>query len=214
MEPIEVNPVRIKVTAIIRKAILSGEFSGGQALSLTDMAEQLGVSRTPVREAFQTLSAEGLIELRMNKGAIVQPIDAKFVRDHFDTRILLEGETAALAANAAFDWENVIKSHAWAEENAVTMPMEAYRDYNFQFHSSIWRAADNHKLYQYAEALWNGPSVGRFDSPAEHRARSVWEHRSILDALLQKDAAAARRAMQTHLRNSKEKMLESFSTLL
>ena len=101
MESLEIMPVRIRITAILRKAIYSGEYKSGEELSLTRIAAQLGVSRTPVREAFQALAAEGLITLRMNKGAIVNRIDRKFIKDTFEMRILLEAEAAARAAAAA-----------------------------------------------------------------------------------------------------------------
>ncbi len=75
METIEVLPIRVRVTAILRKELLAGEYAAGEELSLTDIAAQLGVSRTPVREAFQSLAAEGLLELRMNRGAVAVGID-------------------------------------------------------------------------------------------------------------------------------------------
>ena len=79
MESMELLPARVRITAILKKALFSGEYKSGDELSLTDIASKLGVSRTPVREAFQALEAEGLIELRMNKGAIVKPIDEKYI---------------------------------------------------------------------------------------------------------------------------------------
>ena len=91
-------PVRVQITAILRKALFSGEYKSGDELSLTETAERLGVSRPPVREAFQTLEAEGLIELRMNRGAIVKTIDEKYITDHYEMRILLESEAAKRAA--------------------------------------------------------------------------------------------------------------------
>lgn len=84
MESLELMPTRIRITSILKKAIFSGEIKSGDELSLTDVAGKLGVSRTPVREAFQTLASEGLITLRMNKGAIVNQIDEKFIKDIFE----------------------------------------------------------------------------------------------------------------------------------
>ena len=81
METLEMMPVRIRIAAIVRKAIYSGEYKSGDELSLTDIAAQLGVSRTPVREAFQELEGEGLITLRMNKGAVVNTVDRKFITE-------------------------------------------------------------------------------------------------------------------------------------
>ena len=77
-------PTRIRIASILRKAILSGEFKEGEELSLTDIANNLGVSRTRVHEAFQILSSENLILLRMNKGAIVKESPSKTIREHFE----------------------------------------------------------------------------------------------------------------------------------
>ena len=98
MDALELMPVRVRITSILKKAIYTGEYHSGDELSLSDVAARLGVSRTPVREAFQALEAEGLITLRMNRGAIVNQIDRKFIADIFDMRMLLESEAAARAA--------------------------------------------------------------------------------------------------------------------
>lgn len=70
---------------------------------MTDLAAKFNVSLTPVRVAFQILEQEGLLKLRMNRGAIVKGIDAKFIQDHFDMRILLEREAAFRAAQRGMD---------------------------------------------------------------------------------------------------------------
>ena len=119
---IKAMPVRVQITAILRKALFSGEYKSGDELSLTETAERLGVSRTPVREAFQTLEAEGLIELRMNRGAIVKTIDEKYITDHYEMRILLESEAAKRAAQRgmpdAADYTRI--SNHWAGLRPVT----------------------------------------------------------------------------------------------
>ena len=97
MKKITVVPTRVRIAAELRKSILNGEIKAGEELSLTGTAEKLAVSRTPVREAFQVLSEEGLIRLRMNRSAVVMQIDENYIIDHFETRALLEGEAVARA---------------------------------------------------------------------------------------------------------------------
>ena len=109
MQTLKMVPTRVRVTSILKRAIYSGEYKSGQELSLTAIAEQLGISRTPVREAFQTLAAEGLITLRMSKGAIVNKIDQKFIQDTFEMRILLES-TAAAYEFVSRDWSSDVCS--------------------------------------------------------------------------------------------------------
>ena len=98
MNQLSLMPARIRIASELRKAIYAGEYKSGDELSLTDVATQLGISRTPVREAFQELESEGLIALRMNRGAIVNKIDRKFIQDIFEMRRLLESEAVVRAA--------------------------------------------------------------------------------------------------------------------
>lgn len=210
METIQVLPIRVRVTAVLRKALLSGEYQPGEELSLTEMAAKLGVSRTPVREAFQSLAAEGLLELRMNRGAIVTGIDEKFIQDHFQVRILLEGEAAARAAENAMDTRELTALQQWAQDHRDTMSEQEYQDYNQQFHTAIWRAADNGKLFQLLTSLWNGPSSATQQRDREHEALSIQEHRQILEWIDQSREERARAAMEGHISRSMGNILFRF----
>ena len=210
MEIIEVMPIRVRVTAILRKALLAGEFQPGEELSLTDTSARLGVSRTPVREAFQSLAAEGLLELRMNRGAIVVGIDEKFIRDHFELRILLETEAVRRAAQRQIDTTRLQELQDWAEVHQDTMTEEEYRNYNQQFHEQIWRGADNQKLYALLTSLWNGPSGGNIGRDSQHEHLSIGEHRQMLAHMRRGDPEAAGRIMTGHIERSQENILRSF----
>lgn len=209
MDVVEKMPVRLKVASIIRKAILSGEFADGEALSLTDTAARLNVSRTPVREAFQLLESEGLIELRMNREAIVHKIDGEFIRDHFDMRIMLEGEAAARATERGI----VIPQ---LRELQQAIPMEdaaltaAYDAYNHDFHHLIWEGTGSKKLYGILESLWNGPSYSRTRGGIVNHSLSVQEHAEILDRMEKGDAEAARSKMRQHIIRSRDIILAAF----
>ena len=210
METIQVLPIRIRVTAILRKALLSGEYRPGEELSLTDVAAKLGVSRTPVREAFQSLAEEGLLELRMNRGAIVTGIDEKFIRDHFEVRILLEAEAAARAAGAHMDTEALSTLQQWAWDNRSDMSEQEYQSYNQQFHTAIWRAADNNKLFHLLSSLWNGPSSATQQRDRAHEALSIQEHQEILRWITEGSAEKAREAMEGHISRSMGNILLRF----
>lgn len=210
VQSLEIMPVRVRLAAILRKSILSGELKNGQELSLTGLAEEFNVSRTPVREAFQILEQEGLLQLRMNRGAIVKGIDEKFIQDHFDMRILLEGEAAFRAAERGMDVSALMQEQNRAEARFLTMDPDEYGKYNQELHVAIWRAADNQKLYDCLSGLWNGPSIGRSVEPEDHRAKSIQEHGYILRCIDRRLAEEARAAMSEHIRRSKKNMLESF----
>lgn len=210
METIEVLPIRLRVAAILRKALLAGEFHAGEELSLTQIAAKLGVSRTPVREAFQALAAEGLLELRMNRGAVVVGIDEKFIQEHFELRILLETEAVRRAVRNQMELRSLLELQDWAKTHLETMNEEEYRSYNQRFHMEIWRAADNQKLYDLLASLWNGPSGGNIGRDAEHEALSIREHEAIVTHMGAGDPAAAGDAMTGHITRSMHNILKSF----
>lgn len=212
METLEIMPVRVRITAILRKAIYSGEYKSGDELSLTDIAARLGVSRTPVREAFQELESEGLITLRMNKGAIVNNIDRKFVQDIFETRILMESEAAARAAGNGMETDALLSRLYELLDHFEQLNREDYIRLNQDIHMSIWNAADNHQLKKYLLEMWNGPSVsGSREAEKEHYRFSTREHIAILLAIRDGKEKDARKAMAQHITRSMNNLLEHYS---
>lgn len=211
MESMELLPARVRITAILKKALFSGEYKSGDELSLTDIAAKLGVSRTPVREAFQALEAEGLIELRMNKGAIVKPIDEKYITDHYEMRTLLESEAAARAAkNGMPDTDKLIEKLMDIQKRMETLSTSEYEDLNFEVHSAIWTAADNMRLYKMLSNLWNGPSIGFTAPKLDHYIKSTQEHINILKYIKKQDVEQARKAMKEHTERSMDNILKNF----
>ncbi len=215
MESLEMMPTRVRITSILKKAIFSGEWKSGDELSLTAVAEQLGVSRTPVREAFQTLAAEGLITLRMNKGAIVNQIDQKFIADNFEMRMLLESEAAARAAERGMDTSKLMDRLQYMNTHMDSLSKEDYEKLNQDIHISIWNAADNKKLESYLMELWNGPSTGHsIPEIALHYQKSTAEHIEILHCIEAHDPTGARNAMNKHIQRSQDNVMRAmgFST--
>ena len=214
LETLELLPVRIKITSILRKAIYAGEYKSGDELSLTEIAAQLGVSRTPVREAFQVLESEGLITLRMNKGAIVNTIDRKFIRDIFEMRMLLESQAAYLAAENGMEEEKLgklLERLYHLRDHWDTLNVSEYVALNQAVHQAIWQAADNHQLTNYLLELWNGPSVGHGENAAEHHYQaSTFEHIAVLEAIRNGQKEEAKKAMLRHIGRSMENMLARY----
>ena len=212
MDPLKkAMPARVQITAILRKALLSGEYKSGDVLSLTGVAEQLGISRTPVREAFQTLEAEGLIELQMNRGAIVKPIGEKFITDHYEMRALLESEAAARAAIRGLpECEALLQRLKSLLERISAVSAEEYEALNLAVHTAIWTAADNERLQKFLESLWNGPSVGFTAAKLTHYTQSTQEHIAILQAIEVGDGETARKVMTQHIDRSFDNILKVF----
>ena len=211
METLKMLPIRVQITAILRKAIYSGEYKGGDELSLTDIAARMGISRTPVREAFQVLEGEGLITLRMNKGAIVNNIDRKFVKDIFEMRILMESEAAYRAAEKGMEVDDLLNRLYALREDLDNVNVSDYEVLNLEIHQGIWRAADNHQLTAYLMDLWNGPSIGRGENAAQHHyASSTDEHIRVLTVIGRGEAEEAKQAMTCHITRSMDNILTHY----
>lgn len=90
LKPIKLLPARERVASALRKAIIAQQIKEGETLTLETTAQQLGVSITPVREAFQILERDGLISLQQNRGATVLGINEKTLREHYQVRAVLE----------------------------------------------------------------------------------------------------------------------------
>lgn len=204
-------PIRVEIASALKKAIFAREYSYGDELNLTEIASQLGVSRTPVREAFQSLAEEGLITLRMNRGAIVNRIGRKFVRDSFEMRILLESEAAYRACVNRMAAEDLMPRLISQRDYDGLVSREEYENLNEDIHMRIWNAADNDRLKHFLLELWNGPSTGRnLDESSAHYRASTREHIEILEAVSRNDPEAAREAMRFHITRSMNNILKKY----
>lgn len=204
-------PARIRIASILRKAIFLGTFKTGEELSLTAIAAQLNVSRTPVREAFQMLESENLLELRMNKGAIVKDINTNFFKDYYEVRILLETKAIEKAIENDIDISYLEELHKKFKKKKSLMTEEDYREYNQNFHFYIWKNANNEKLFSLILNLWNGAffeMVGK----SKHIKKSLEEHEKIIEAIKLKDIEKSKAFVESHLKTSLENILKSKSS--
>ncbi len=208
MNQLSLMPARIRIASELRKAIYAGEYKSGDELSLTDVATQLGISRTPVREAFQELESEGLITLRMNRGAIVNKIDRKFIQDIFEMRRLLESEAVVRAVKNGMETKELLERLYDLRDHISEVSRETYESLNQDIHAAIWKAADNHQLQKYLLEMWNGPSTaGSMKDILEHYRNSTYEHIQILQFIRDAMADEARKAMELHISRSMANML-------
>ena len=207
LRPINLLPARERVASSIRKAIISNELKKGEEISIEKMAERLGVSATPIREAYQILAQDGLIKLRPNKGAIVIGMTEKWVREHYEVRAALESEAARLAVLSGNDistLENIISQSISLINNGE---YSRYSDMNQAFHFAIWELSGNDKLKDMLSNLWNGLSVGQNITIEEYASISLREHIDILGMVSIHDADGAYNLMHKHIYRSLESML-------
>lgn len=149
-----------QVAAVLRKAILSRDLVEGQEITLEGIAKMVGVSSMPVREAFQILAADGLIQVRPNKGAVVLGINEQTIREHYEIRAVLESEAVAKASRPGTDISRIAQVHYAAEKALADNNSAEYSDLNQAFHMEIWNAAGNEKMKMLLCNMWNGLSMG------------------------------------------------------
>lgn len=207
LKPIKMPSAKEKVAAELRKAILSRQMEEGEVLSLDSIAAQLNVSAMPVREAFQILARDGLIQLRKNKGAVVLGITETYIKEHYQLRAILESSAAALAAEPDVDISEIESVYEEAEEALAEGNLRQYTDLNRAFHSEIWTAAGNQKMKNMISELWNGLSMRSMVSEEDYAKVSIKEHGNILKAIQKHDKEAAQKTMYDHIMRSRDDML-------
>lgn len=208
IKPIKLLPAREQVAAELRKAILSNKYKQGDTIALDEVSKSLGVSVTPVREALQLLSADGLIALRPNKGAMVLGITEQYIKEHFELRLILEGEMIRKVCDSqSVDISEIISAFSAAEVDLEENDARNYSHLNQAFHMAIWNAAGNQRIATLLSTLWNGLSIGLNTTEKEYAIKSIIEHRELLSAIKNKDADRACNLMKEHIERSMRDML-------
>ncbi|WP_135553959.1 GntR family transcriptional regulator [Paenibacillus cymbidii] len=208
MEPLSIVPAREQVAAALRKAIFEGELKVGQELTQDEIAQRLAISRMPVREAFQILERDGLLQLKKRKAIVLGQTEEDLI-DHYDIRALLEGEAAAKAAARRKEPRDIVQARDDVEQAAERRDAAGYLQANEQFHRAVWEAADSVRLENVLSQLWVGLPPHLPELLPEQIAKSIAEHRLIADAILSGDAERARAAMAAHVKRSLSDLLKA-----
>jgi len=207
LQPIKLLPARERVASAMRKAIIAQDMAEGEQITLDTIAGLLGVSRTPVREAFQMLENEGLLKLTPNKGALVRGITPRTVREHFQIRAALESEASATVCLIKADLKDIRDIVEQSEEVIANNELEEYSNLNQAFHVAIWTAADNIRMKNMLSVMWNGLSIRYMETLEEYAVKSFSEHKELLARFEQGDADGARAMMYRHIDRSMQDML-------
>ncbi|MEP9354340.1 GntR family transcriptional regulator [Xanthobacter sp. KR7-65] len=201
--PAPARSLREEAYELIKERIIMCAFRPGEALSEAQVAATLALGRTPVRQAFDRLMRDGLVEVLPRKGIIVRPISEDEVRDMVDVRLLNECFCARLAAERADGAalsalkENVRRGAQAATDRDIKALMALDRE----FHATVSGGARNpvlgeilKNLHERAQRVW---FVSLRD--ASHHRRVMDEHAAIVDALAARDADAAEQATRAHI---------------
>lgn len=197
----------------LRTLIVRGDLLPGEPLLEVDMSKALGISRTPLREAFKQLAAEGLVELRLNRGAVVAALRREELAELFEVVSGIERCAAELAATrmTARDLERLESLQQKIEWHRDHGEQRDYFEANQQIHRAIVGFARNSVMKATHDALLPRVERARFFALSA-RGRwdeSVREHRQILAALKARDAERAGQLLGRHVRRTGEAVVET-----
>ncbi len=186
--------------------IVRGELKGGTELKSTVLASQLGVSRTPVVQALQRLTADGIVSQELNKRAIVREGAENWLVEMHELRELLEPAAAAQAALHIKDEDmaRLDKLSEAARPHSSPNWTESAQQLDFDIHLTIARSTTNFALGETIRKIWAYKRLSYLAAPEkpETLEKGYGEHQAILDALRTHDAKSAEIAMRFHLRSA------------
>jgi len=201
-----------QVYTAIRERITSGSLARGARVHQEDLAEELGVSRTPVREALRRLAAEGLVEMRTNRGARVADVDQAGMRVSYEARTVIEPGAARLAAVQRLDEPLARMRAAVAAQRRSLRNVQRSFEANREFHLALAAASGNEFLSQFAERLWVariGETIyERQVQTQERMLLDVREHEQILEAIEAGDGRRAESLTRRHLADAMKRSLD------
>lgn len=216
----DIKPLRDKIVSSIRDAIIEGRIKAGERLMEPDVAKNLGVSRTPLREAFLQLESEGFVKVTPRRGAVVSELSAKDAEETYVVKSALEGIAARLAVKN-------ITPDTLEQLRALTAEMEkkgrqkekdprAILTLNAKFHFLMNKASGNEKLCHLIGILRK--QTLRYNyiylTVLSHLDESVSEHRAIIKALEARDQKLAEKLVFTHGENAGKVLCEYIRTIV
>ncbi|MBA4254774.1 MAG: GntR family transcriptional regulator [Polaromonas sp.] len=192
-----------EVAELLRQRIFSRELQPGSWIDELKIAEEFGISRTPLREALKVLAAEGLVTMKVRRGAYVTEVSDKDLRDVYHLLSLLESDAAGVVAATATP-EQLNDLQALHEElEAAVSDRDRFFAINEQFHLRLLALADNRWRDQMVADLRKVMKLNRHNSLLKggRLAESLVEHRAIMEALRARDAQATTQRMRQHFAN-------------
>ena len=202
-----------RVADYLREGIISGRLPRGSKLKQAEIAQAIGTSITPVREAIKLLEAEGFVHASSHKGAIVAEFDINATEEIVDLRVMLECKLALRAVTRLSEVElaELVGLQKNIEAATERADRDAVRGINYRFHELIYMAADLPMTLRFVRTLW---ARYPFDliNKVEHRVdRASAEHREMMSALIARDEAALIAALRTHIRAGWEEFKASYA---
>jgi DNA-binding GntR family transcriptional regulator len=192
-----------EVAELLRQRIFSRELEPGSWIDEMRLAEEYGISRTPMREALKVLAAEGLVTMKVRRGAYVTEVNDKDQRDVYHLLALLEADAASVVAVRATDAQLAELQALHAELEAAVDHTERFFAINEQFHMRVLAIADNRWRDQMVADLRKVMKLNRHNSLLKtgRIAESLQEHQAMLQALVQRDPVLSAHRVREHFAN-------------
>ena len=191
---------------VIRKLIFSRALKPGEWIDEKALSRELGISRTPLREALKVLAAEGLVTMKVRRGAYVTEVSEKDLSDVYHLLSLLESDAAGVVAECASDAQIAELQSLHKQLEASAHNREKFFAINERFHMRLLEIAGNRWRDQMVADLRKVMKLNRHNSllKSGRVKESMLEHRALVEALARRDAKAAVKKMQEHFRNGLE----------
>ena len=218
LEPINLDtyqPLREAVCDSLRKAILSGVLAPGERLMEVQLAEELGISRTPIREAIRKLEQEGYVIMLPRRGSYVSSVSVHDVQEIFEIRSALESLSIGLAARriTSDDLDKLQKLLQLIEGYIENNDIENIVKTDVEFHDLLYQVSGNERLRLIINNLKE--QLARFRTLSmSYPGRlqdTLEEHREMVEAIANGDVEAARDAAERHMERAEETLLKSMS---
>ncbi len=195
-----------EVAELLRQRIFSRELEPGSWIDELKLAEEYGISRTPLREALKVLAAEGLVTMKVRRGAYVTEVSEKDLADVYHLLALLESDAAGVVAERATESEQAELRALHAELEAAQSQRDRFFAINERFHMRLLELANNRWREQMVADLRKVMKLNRHNSLLKTGRidESLAEHRAVMAALLARDATLTRQRMQEHFQNGLE----------
>lgn len=195
-----------EVAELLRQRIFQRELEPGSWIDELKLAEEYGISRTPLREALKVLAAEGLVTMKVRRGAYVTEVSEKDLSDVYHLLALLESDAAGVVSQKASDEDLAELKALHAELEASVKNRDQFFKLNERFHMRLLELADNRWREQMVADLRKVMKLNRHNSLLKtgRLTESLAEHRAIVQALMARDAALSVQRMQAHFRSGLE----------
>jgi DNA-binding GntR family transcriptional regulator len=197
----------VEVAELLRQRIFQRELEPGSWIDELKIAEEYGISRTPLREALKVLAAEGLVTMKVRRGAYVTEVSTQDLSDVYHLLSLLESDAAGVVAIKGSDAEltELMQLHAELEKAAQpgSANTEAFFAVNERFHMRLLEIANNRWRDQMVADLRKVMKLNRHNSLLKtgRMEESLQEHRAIMEALTARDGATTVQRMRDHFAN-------------